>query len=79
MLEKTRLEQLSIALPDKERKDLLDRINRRMDREEGEEAVPVELREDEREKIIDYELRRAASYAYLVENQIGRASGRGRG
>ena len=66
MLEKTRLEELSIALPDKERKDLLDRINRRMDREESEEAVPVELRDDEREKIIDYELRRAGWWVQFV-------------
>lgn len=66
MLEKTRLEELSIALPDKERKELLERISRRMEREEGEEAVPVELREDEREKIIGYELRRAGWWTQFV-------------
>ena len=66
MLEKTRLEELSIALPDKERKELLERISRRMEREEGDEAVPVELREDEREKIIDYELRRAGWWVQFV-------------
>ncbi len=66
MLEKTRLEELSIALPDKERKELLDRISRRMEREEGEEAVAVELREDERDKIIEYELRRAGWWVQFV-------------
>ncbi len=66
MLEKTRLEELSIALPDKERKALLERINRRMEREESEEAVPVELREDEREKIIEYELRRAGWWVQFL-------------
>ncbi|MCX7030534.1 MAG: DUF5312 family protein [Spirochaetes bacterium] len=66
MLEKTRLEELSIALPDKERKELLDRISRRMEREESEEAVPVELREDEREKIIEYELRRAGWWVQFI-------------
>ena len=40
MLEKTRLEELSIALPDKERKELLERISRRMEREESEEGGP---------------------------------------
>jgi hypothetical protein len=66
MLEKTRLEELSIALPDKERKELLERISRRMEREEGEEAVPIELREDEREKIIEYELRRAGWWVQFI-------------
>ncbi len=66
MVEKTRLEELSIALPEKERKELLDRISRRMEREEGEEAVPVELRDDEREKIIEYELRRAGWWVQFL-------------
>jgi hypothetical protein len=59
MLEKSRLEELSLALPEAERKELLDRITKRMEREEGEEAVPMELAEDEREKIISYEMKRA--------------------
>jgi hypothetical protein len=62
MMEKSRLEELSMALPEKERKELLERIGRRMEREEGEEAVPVELREDEREKIISFELRKASPW-----------------
>ena len=66
MLEKSRLEELSIALPDKERKELLERISRRMEREESEEGVPVELRDDEREKIIDYELRRSSAWVRFV-------------
>jgi hypothetical protein len=59
MLEKSRLEELSLALPEAERKELLDRISKRMEREEGEEAVPMELAEDEREKIVSYEMKRA--------------------
>jgi hypothetical protein len=66
MVEKTRLEELSIALPDKERKELLERISRRMEREESEEGVPVELRDEEREKIIEYELRRAGWWVQFV-------------
>ncbi len=59
MIEKTRLEELSSALPEHERKELLERISKRMEREESEEAVPVELAEDEREKITIYEMKRA--------------------
>jgi len=59
MLEKSRLEELSMELPEKERKTLLERIEKRMEREEGEEAVAVELQEDEREKIIAFEMRKS--------------------
>jgi hypothetical protein len=66
MLEKSRLEELSIALPEKERKELLERIGKRMEREEGEEAVPVELQEDEREKIAAYELKKASAWVRFL-------------
>jgi hypothetical protein len=66
MLEKSRLEELSIALPEKERKELLERIGKRMEREEGEEAVPVELQEDEREKIAAYELKKASAWVRFM-------------
>ena len=66
MVEKTRLEELSTALPEKERKELLERINRRMEREDSEEAVAVELREDERDKIITYELGRAGWWVQFL-------------
>jgi hypothetical protein len=59
MLAKTRLEELSLALPEKERKDLLERIARRMERTEPEETFPVDLKEDEREKIISHEIEQA--------------------
>ena len=48
MLEKSRLEELSAELPEAERKELLERIAKRMAGEESEEAIPVDLREDER-------------------------------
>ena len=66
MLEKTRLEELSLALPEKERKDLLERIARRMERTEGEEAFPVELKEDEREKIISFEMKEAGVWVRFL-------------
>ncbi len=61
MPEKNRLEELSKELPEKERKELLERIGKRIEREEGEggaESVPVELQESERQKIIDFEMTR---------------------
>jgi len=66
MLEKSRLEELSMALPEKERKVLLERIGKRMEREEGEEAVPVELKEDEREKIIAFEMKKASGWVRFM-------------
>ncbi len=62
MQEKSRLEELSKELPEKERKALLERIGKRMQSEEGEEAVPVELQEDERQKIIAYEMKKASPW-----------------
>ncbi|MGA2641644.1 MAG: DUF5312 family protein [Spirochaetia bacterium] len=62
MPEKSRLEELSKELPDKERKELLERIGKRMEREDGEEAVPVELQDDERQKIIAFEMKKAGAW-----------------
>ncbi|HET6452322.1 MAG TPA: DUF5312 family protein [Spirochaetia bacterium] len=58
----SRLEELSKELPEKERKALLERIGRRLEREEGEEAVAVELEDDERQKIISFEMKKASSW-----------------
>ena len=66
MLEKSRLEELSMELPEKERKELLERIGKRMERDEGEEAVPVELQEDERQKIIAYEMKNASAWVRFL-------------
>ncbi len=66
MLEKTRLEELSLELPEKERKELLERIGKRMERDEGEEAVPVELQPEEREKIITYEMKKATAWVRFI-------------
>lgn len=66
MLEKTTLEKLSEALPENERKELLERIARRMERAGSEEPFPVELREDEREKIISFEMNRAGLWVRFL-------------
>ncbi len=62
MAQISRLEELSKELPEKERKALLERIGRRMEREEDAEAVPVELQEDERRKIIAFEMKQASAW-----------------
>jgi hypothetical protein len=66
MLEKSRLEELSAELPEAERKELLERIAKRMAGEESEEAIPVDLREDEREKIIAFEMKKAGWWVRFV-------------
>ncbi|HUI69005.1 MAG TPA: DUF5312 family protein [Spirochaetia bacterium] len=63
---RTRLEELSLALPERERKDLLERISRRMQYAEGEETVPVELKEDERERIISHEIQQAGLWVRFL-------------
>jgi len=66
MLEKTRLEELSLELPEKERKDLLERIAKRMEREEAEESFPVVLREEERDKVISFEMKEAGPWVRFL-------------
>jgi hypothetical protein len=66
MPEKSRLEELSKELPEKERKELLERIGKRMEHEDGEEAVPLELQEDERQKIISFEMKKAGTWVRFL-------------
>ncbi len=56
MVEKTKLEELSSELPEEERKELLNKIVKRMKVEEKEEIVHVELQEEERQKLITEEI-----------------------
>jgi Family of unknown function (DUF5312) len=60
--ERNKLEELSKELPEKERQELLERIGKRMERDDGAESVPVELHEDERQKIIDFEITNASRW-----------------
>ncbi len=66
MWQKTRLEELSEALPERERRELLERIARRMERAGSEESFPVELKEDEREKIISFEMKEASLWVRFL-------------
>lgn len=56
MVEKTRLEELSEELPDKEREELLNKISRSGKQEDREEIIPVTLKEDERERLVSEEM-----------------------
>jgi len=65
MVEKTRLEELSGELPDKEREELLNKISRSGKQEDIEEIIPVTLKEDERERLVSEEMLRI-SWFYKV-------------
>ncbi len=56
MVDKTKLEELSSELPEKERKELLEKITKRLKQEEKEEIIHVELKEEEKERIITEEM-----------------------
>jgi hypothetical protein len=58
MVKKTRLEELSGELPDKEREELLNKISRTGKQEDREEIIPVTLKKDERERLVSEEMLR---------------------
>jgi hypothetical protein len=58
MSDRTKLEELSKELPERERRDLLEKITRRMRQEEREEILPVAMAEEERERLIREEIQR---------------------
>ena len=61
MRERTRLEELSLELPEQERRELLERIGRQPG-ETAEEVAPVEMKEDEREKLISSEMKKSGAW-----------------
>jgi hypothetical protein len=56
MLEKTKLEEISSQLPERERRELLAKIARSMTREERDELARIELKAEERERLLAEEL-----------------------
>lgn len=58
MAEKTKLEELSGELPEKEREELLDKISRSGKQEDREEIVPVTLKDNERKRVVADEMLR---------------------
>jgi hypothetical protein len=56
MVEKTKLEVMSSELPERERRELLARITRGQDREEADAVQRVELKAEERDRLVNQEL-----------------------
>jgi hypothetical protein len=56
MIEKTKLEEISSELPEHERRELLARITRGLERDAQEEVERIELKQEERDKIIAEEM-----------------------
>ena len=56
MVEKTKLEVISSELPERERRELLARITRGQDREEADAVQRVELKAEERDRLIAQEM-----------------------
>ena len=66
MADKTKLEELSGELPEKERRDLLEKITRRIRSDDREEVVAVEIEEEERERLAREELEAVSWWLRLV-------------
>lgn len=66
MNEKTKLEEMSSELPEKERKELLAKITRKMHSGEREEIVRVELKKEERERLIAEEMLQISGWVRFI-------------
>jgi hypothetical protein len=66
MLEKTKLEEISLELPEQERRDLLERITRSLEAESPDGLVRVELRNEEREKLLGEEMQALSAWVRFV-------------
>jgi hypothetical protein len=66
MLEKTKLEEISSQLPERERRELLAKIARSMTREERDELARIELKAEERERLLAEELTQLGWWVVLL-------------
>jgi hypothetical protein len=66
MLEKTKLEEISLELPERERRELLARISRSLDAGQRDELVRVELKQEERERLLAEDMGRLSTWARLL-------------
>jgi hypothetical protein len=78
MLEKTKLEVMSSELPERERRELLARITRGQDREEAEAVRRVELKAEERDRLISQELAQVSLWTRFVLWLMSLITGRSR-
>lgn len=63
MIEKTKLEEMSAELPEQERRELLARIRSSFDKEEREEVERVELKHEERERLVARDMEQLSLWA----------------
>jgi hypothetical protein len=78
MLEKTKLEVMSLELPERERREFLARITRGMDREEVDAVRRVELKAEERDRLISQELAQVSLWTRFVLWLMSLFTGRSR-
>jgi hypothetical protein len=78
MLEKTKLEVMSSELPERERRELLARITRGQDREEADAVRRVELKAEERDRLIGQELAQSSLWTRFVLWLMSLFTGRSR-
>ncbi len=78
MLEKTKLEVMSSELPERERRELLARITRGQDREEADAVRRVELKAEERDRLISQELGQVSLWTRFVLWLMSLFTGRSR-
>ncbi len=78
MLEKTKLEVMSSELPERERRELLARITRGQDREEADAVRRVELKAEERDRLIAQELGQVSLWTRFVLWLMSLFTGRSR-
>ncbi len=66
MLEKTKLEEISSELPERERRELLAKITRSLDKEGRDEFSRIELKLEERERLMAEEMQGMSLWARFV-------------
>jgi hypothetical protein len=76
MLEKTKLEEISSELPESERRELLARITRFLGKEGRAEYSRIELKQEERERLVAEEMQNLSAWARFVFWLKGLLSGK---
>jgi hypothetical protein len=66
MSDKTKLEELSAELPEKERKELLDKITKRLAPQRNEEVMRVELNQEEKQRLVNEEMRHISGWGRFL-------------
>lgn len=76
MLEKTKLEEISSELPERERRELLARITRSLGKEGQEEYSGIELKQEERDRLLTEEIQNLSPWVRFLLWLKGLLSGK---